>query len=129
MKNIPNIPEDLHQQQQNEEDLHYPFPTTTQLFNVIIRTALWMKGDKLPLAIKCYDAIRYKLLQINVTNSDQLMLPFNNNRLIIKLKSVHENGFKQQSFQKITEFIEEAKKSSSTYTTPLEEVFGLPTTD
>ena len=62
MMNIPNIPEVQHQQQQNEEDLRQPIPTTTQLINVIMRTALWMKDNKLSLSIECYDAIRYKLV-------------------------------------------------------------------
>ena len=44
-----------------------------QFIHVIMRTAHWMKDFKVSLAIECFDAIYHKLLQINITNIDQLM--------------------------------------------------------
>ena len=66
-----------------------------------MRTAIWVKDNKLPLAIKYYDAIYYKLLQINVANSNQLMMLIHKNRLSSKLKRVHGDVPNNNPFRKL----------------------------
>ena len=93
------------------------FFTTTQSINIILRTALWKKNDKVPLAIKCYNDICCKLLRINVIDSNQLMMLIYNNWLNSQLQSVHKLGSKQHFVWKIIVFIKEAKnKASITHT-------------
>ena len=98
-----------------------------------MKTTLWMKDSKVPLAIECFDVIHYKLLQINITtNIDQWMTEICTNWVNFSLRNVQEIGFNRQSILKITIFAGEAKgipAVSSTYTTPLQEVFNLNATD
>ena len=95
-----------------------------------MKTALWMKDAKVPLVIECFDAIYHKLLQINITNIDQLMTEIHTNRINLSLRNVHKFGFNRQSTLKIMIFAGEAKRIPTvSYTTPLQEAFNLNKTD
>ena len=107
-----------------------PLPKVTQLIDVIIRIALWMKDNKVHLAIECFDAIHYKLLPINIMNSNQLMTEIHNNRLYTFLRNVQNFTFNQQSILKIAIVVVETKrKPAGTYNTQLQEVSHLNTID
>ena len=51
------------------KDLYDKIPVTTQLTDVLMKSALLMKDSNVSLAIECYDVIHYKLLRINIFNS------------------------------------------------------------
>lgn len=102
----------------------------TQFTHAIMTTALWMKGDKVSLAVECYDDIHYKLSWINITNIDQLMTEIRTNRINLSPRNVHEFGFNRSPIFKIKVFAGEAKRIPAvSYTTPLREVFHLNETN
>ena len=51
-----------------------------RLTHIVMETAFWIKAE-VPLAVKCFDAIHYKLLHINVNDIDKLMEEIRNERL------------------------------------------------
>ena len=68
---------------QTIKDTHPTISTKAQLINTIVKTSFWMKHNNVSFAVKCYDAIYYKLLWINVIYSNQLMKLIHSHRLNI----------------------------------------------
>ena len=62
--------------------------------HVVMEIAIWMKSE-VPFAVKCFDAIHYKLLRINVNNIDKLMKEIRNERLNTSPQNINELGFNQ----------------------------------
>ena len=104
-------------------------PSTVRLRHVLMEIALWMKKE-VPLVVKCFDAINYKLLRIDVNNIDKLMKEIRYGRLNVSLQNINELGFTQHTLLKMATL---AKKASSlsilSYTNPLREVFHMNPTD
>lgn len=95
-----------------------------------MKAAFWKKDSKVPLVIDCFEVFHYKLLWINITNIDQLMKEMHTGRVSISLRSVHGSSFNRQSILKITIFPGEGKRISAvSYTTSLQEIFNMNTTD
>ena len=108
----------------------YLLSSTVRFRHLLMEIALWMKKDKVPLAVEYFDAINYKLLRIDVNNIDKLMKAIRNGCLNIFLRNVYELGFNQQSLLKMATL---AKKATSlltiSYTTALQEVYHMNPTD
>ena len=82
---------------------------------------------KVPLAIKCFDAIHYKLLHNNI---DKLMAGIRNYCLNTSLWNISELGFNQKSILKMFIITKDSKSLSAvSCTTPLQEVFHMNSTD
>ena len=58
----------------------------------ITRTALIVKQNNVSLGVEYYDALNYKLLRINVTNSLQLKELIDNKKLNYMLRNIKEVG-------------------------------------
>ena len=68
------------------------------------------KIRNVPLTIKWFDAIHYKLLWIDTFDRDQLMAGIHNNQLNNSLKCVHEWAFNLKSIRKLIVLVVEAQK-------------------
>ena len=89
-----------------------------------MKLILGMKGGRVSLAIELYDVFNFKLLLLDITDSDRLIVEIHNNKLNDLLESIHQRTFHQRTIQQIMVLIAEAWKIlASTYTTPLEEIF------
>ena len=104
-------------------------PVTTQLTHTLMKLALNIKGGNVsrdvPLAIELYDAFNFKLLLLDITDSNRLMVEIHNNKLNDLLESIHQRTFHQRTIQQLMILISEAQKlQASTYTTPSEEIFN-----
>ena len=105
-------------------------PVTTQLTHALMKLALNLKGGNVllnvPPAIELYDAFHFKilLLDININNSNRLMVEIHNKKLNELLESIHQYTFHQRTIQQLMSLISEARKlPASTYTTPYEAIF------
>ena len=100
-----------------------------QLTDALMRTSLAVKRNNISNAVEYYDAIKFKLLRINVTNSLQLKELISTNRLNILLRNINEVGFASTTKSLLLHHLEEARGTpSDSYRNPLLEVFGLTTT-
>ena len=89
-----------------------------------MKLALVMKSGKVPLAIELYDTFNFKLLLLDITDSNQLMVEIHNNKLNDLLESIHQSTFHQRTIKKSMILTSEAQKLlASTYTTLSEEIF------
>ena len=85
---------------------------TTQLTHVLMKVALTIKGGNVPrdvpLAIELYDALNFKPLLLNITDSNRLMVEIQNKKLNDLLESIHQRTFHQKSIQQLMILISEA---------------------
>ena len=99
-------------------------PVTTQLIHALMKLVFVMKNGKVPLAIELYDAFNFKLLLLDITDSNRLMTEIHNKKLNDLLESIHQRAFHQRTIQQLMSLISEAQKlPASTYSTPSEEIF------
>ena len=82
------------------EDRYNRIPTTTQLIHVLMKIALSMKSANVPFAIELFDTFHFKLLRLNIYDSDQLMEEIHNNKLNDSFESICERTFHQRTIQK-----------------------------
>ena len=80
--------------------------------------------------MKYYDALNYKLLCMNVTNSLQLKELIINKKLNYMLHKMDEIGFASNMQSLLLSYREDASsRSYDLFTNPFQEVFGLSPTD
>ena len=81
------------------------------------------KGD-VPRAIKLYDAYHFKLLLLDICDSNRLISEIHNKKLNELLESINQRPFHQRMIQHLMCLISEARLlPASTYITPSMEVF------
>ena len=93
-------------------------PATIQITHALMMLAFVMESGEVPLAIDFYNAFNFKLLLLDITDSNRLMVEIHNKKLNDLLESIHQHTFHQRSIQQLMILISEAQKlSASTYIT------------
>ena len=72
-------------------------PTTNQLTHALMKLALRTKCCNVPLVIELYDAINFKLLMLDITDSDTLMAGIHNSNLNIFMPSADTSSISLRS--------------------------------
>ena len=99
-------------------------PPTTQLTHALMRLAFIVKKGDVPCAIEHYDALYFKLLLLDIYDSNKLMSEIHNKKINELLESINQRPFHQITNQHLMSLISEARLlPASTYLTPSIEVF------
>ena len=65
-------------------------PTVTQLTHALMRLVFITNNDNVPSAIELYDAYHFKLLLLNICDSDRLMSEIHDKKLNELLESINQ---------------------------------------
>ena len=97
----------------------------TQLTHALMRLAFNTNNGNVPKAIELYDAYHFKLLLLDICDSDRLMSEIHDKKLNELLESINQRPFHQRTIQQLMCLISEAQLlPASTYITPSMEVFN-----
>ena len=100
-------------------------PKSTQLTHALMNLALRVKWGNVSLAIELYDALNFKLLLLDITDSDSLLAGIRNNTLNASLGAIQQRLFHHRTLLHLMVLIAQSKEiPMSTYTTPSEEIFN-----
>ena len=99
-------------------------PKSTQLTHSLMTLAFRVKRGNVSLAIELYDALNFKLLLLDITDSDSFLAGIRNNTLNASLGAIQQRLFHHRTLHQMMVLIAQTKEiPMSTYTTPSEEVF------
>ena len=105
-------------------DEYDQIPATTQLTHALMKLAFLVKKGDVPHAIELYDAFHFKLLLLDIYNSNRLMLEIHNKKINELLESINQRPFHQRTIKHLMCLISEARLlPASTYIAPSMEVF------
>ena len=97
----------------------------TQLTHALMRLALITTNGNVPCAIELYDAYHFKLLLLDICDSNRLMSEIHDKKLNELLESITQQPFHQRTIQKLMCLILEARLlPASICITPSMEVFN-----
>ena len=80
----------------------------TQLTHALMRLAFITHKGNVPRAIKLYDAYHFKLLLLDICDSNRLISEIHNKKLNELLKSINQRPFHQRTIQHLMCLISEA---------------------
>ena len=97
---------------------------TTQLTHALMKLVFLITNGDVPRAIELYDAFHFKLLLLDIYDSNRLMSEIHNKKINESLESINQLAFHQRTIQHLMCLISEARLlSASTYITPSIEIF------
>ena len=97
---------------------------TTQLTHALMKLVFVLKSGNVLLAIELYDAFHFKLLLLDINDSNRLMSEIYNKKINELLESIHQRAFQQRTIQQLMSLISEAQKlPAGTYNTQSMEIF------
>ena len=106
-------------------DEYDQIPATTQLTHALMKLAFLVKKGDVPRVIELYDAFCFKLLLLDIYDSNRLMSEIHNKKINELLESINQRPFHQRTIQHLMCLISEAwLLPASTYIITSMEMFG-----
>ena len=90
-------------------DEYDQIPATTQLTHALMKLAFLVKKGDVPRVIELYDAFCFKLLLLDIYDSNRLMSEIHNKKINKLLKSINQRPFHQRTIQNLMCLISEAR--------------------